>query len=964
MMKNKSKYSLKYRIIRLMILFIYIGCMAVLIFEAATPGKQSAAQSNEVGKNIGGLINDVGGDQAKEIYPTSCKITNSGGVKYIGDYIELVVETYPAEANRKSYTYSSSNEEVANVNENGRVKFIGSGEVTIRATNTFNKDIFDSIEFEVRDILCESLDSYIEGLNLIDNSYYELEYRNKSGYSVNYKIINKISPSNTTDKNITYEISNPEILSMVDDNIIPLDITDELVNIKIKCNEIEKTLYFKVVDNYEEPDLELISINASNITKYDDQLSKFRPSISYSPSYTIYKDYKMVSSDESIIEVTSDNYLKPTGNIGFSNITIISLRNEEITKTIKVTINKRPEISSINVNYNQNMYVGASQTLTVSKTPYNSIIKSTTYSTENTDLISITSNRIKALAVGEATINICVKDSYNNEFVKEITINIIEKPITTVDDFDINYIHGEVPIIYALEEINLRNYFKISKCYNEGNEVSASLTSYKFEFDSYSIDDDKILVDESGLITGRLIYINEDLTEIEKEIAVFLIYNFEIESDNLDNKIIVNDSINYSISNNLQEYDIKFSDEENISYQIKENNIKVIGIKSGDLNMIITPVYPDLDLSSYSKSIHIEIIDLLNDTFDLKMFDSSNNEIEDLVITINKNDTISYDYLINNDANLHNIRVKDYDSNIIRIRNNIITGLRVGETDLTILEEYSGIKYEYKIHVRNVIKLNEDKPVIVTGNYSFNDNTISVINGETLKIRFNFTSDSTFTKTTYSSSDTNFVEIGSDGVITPKKSGKAKISLRVYDGIEELSLTLNVNVQRKNLTDNINNFYYYIRKGIGHFGAFLVLGIFSTLFYLLFLRRKLYILGIAINFLFGFLFAGLTELIQKFVPGRSGLFSDVIIDYSGFLTSAIFITVLLTIIFVIKMVLKRKNEIGINNENIKLTEDDLALEDYKDYSPTVDEINNNSGEEIIDDSNNDLEPNENKEEAN
>ena len=38
MMKNKSKYSLKYRIIRLMILFIYIGCMAVLIFEAATPG--------------------------------------------------------------------------------------------------------------------------------------------------------------------------------------------------------------------------------------------------------------------------------------------------------------------------------------------------------------------------------------------------------------------------------------------------------------------------------------------------------------------------------------------------------------------------------------------------------------------------------------------------------------------------------------------------------------------------------------------------------------------------------------------------------------------------------------------------------------------------------------------------------------------------------------------------------------
>ena len=84
-----------------------------------------------------------------------------------------------------------------------------------------------------------------------------------------------------------------------------------------------------------------------------------------------------------------------------------------------------------------------------------------------------------------------------------------------------------------------------------------------------------------------------------------------------------------------------------------------------------------------------------------------------------------------------------------------------------------------------------------------------------------------------------------------------------------------------------------MRKAIGHFGAFLVLGIFSTFTYMLYIKRKKWDNVIIINMVQGFILAALTEYIQTFVPGRSGLLSDVLIDYLGFLISFIILTILI-----------------------------------------------------------------------
>ena len=85
---------------------------------------------------------------------------------------------------------------------------------------------------------------------------------------------------------------------------------------------------------------------------------------------------------------------------------------------------------------------------------------------------------------------------------------------------------------------------------------------------------------------------------------------------------------------------------------------------------------------------------------------------------------------------------------------------------------------------------------------------------------------------------------------------------------------------------NIDTFTHVIRKLIGHFGLFVISGLTtSTSIYLWFKPQKwnkLYRFCY-VSLLFGFFLASLTEFIQTFIPNRSGEFTDVLIDFSGFL---------------------------------------------------------------------------------
>ena len=101
---------------------------------------------------------------------------------------------------------------------------------------------------------------------------------------------------------------------------------------------------------------------------------------------------------------------------------------------------------------------------------------------------------------------------------------------------------------------------------------------------------------------------------------------------------------------------------------------------------------------------------------------------------------------------------------------------------------------------------------------------------------------------------------------------------------------------------NHDSFATFIRKAFGHFGLFVISGLLSSLAFYFALnpfKWSKYWLLIVIALAFGLAMGITTELIQLNVPGRSGEFKDVLIDFSGYLFG-------FSIIFLILFLIIRK----------------------------------------------------------
>ena len=240
----------------------------------------------------------------------------------------------------------------------------------------------------------------------------------------------------------------------------------------------------------------------------------------------------------------------------------------------------------------------------------------------------------------------------------------------------------------------------------------------------------------------------------------------------------------------------------------------------------------------------------------------------------------------------------------------VITLHEVGkDCVITVKETYSGLTISFKLNVLNYYLFAEN---FVETNMSYNEknNTYVLRNGTSGKITPILMENSTFTDITFFSSDETIIVVGNDGVLTPKKTGKATITMVCDDGISgKQEVSIKVEVEAKPFIENITEFYYTVRKSIGHYAAFLVLGICSTFVALLYFKPKYWAISLPLNLGLGFGVGALTEYIQTFVPGRYGCMDDVWIDFSGFVTSAVIISLIFIIVVVIKIAVnKRKNK--------------------------------------------------------
>ena len=99
--------------------------------------------------------------------------------------------------------------------------------------------------------------------------------------------------------------------------------------------------------------------------------------------------------------------------------------------------------------------------------------------------------------------------------------------------------------------------------------------------------------------------------------------------------------------------------------------------------------------------------------------------------------------------------------------------------------------------------------------------------------------------------------------------------------------------------ENHDSFALFIRKAFGHFGLFVISGLFTSLaVFLLFnmTSSSQHYINAVIGLSLGLLLAIITETIQLFVEGRSGEITDILIDFSGYLLGALIVGLVLFIV--------------------------------------------------------------------
>ena len=107
---------------------------------------------------------------------------------------------------------------------------------------------------------------------------------------------------------------------------------------------------------------------------------------------------------------------------------------------------------------------------------------------------------------------------------------------------------------------------------------------------------------------------------------------------------------------------------------------------------------------------------------------------------------------------------------------------------------------------------------------------------------------------------------------------------------------------------DITKFRYVIRKLVGHFGAFVFLGLFASLTYFCFIKRNK-LLALLITIGAGIIVAAGSELLQFIPDGRYPAFKDVLIDMAGYMCATLVFSLVFYLPYYIKRIInKRKVE--------------------------------------------------------
>lgn len=403
----------------------------------------------------------------------------------VGEKQLLSITALPSDATNQTLTFQSSDESVATINGMGRISTIseGSTNITVKCGDIENGFSLNVISDEV-------------AVTDIEIGYYDSEMK----IGKTQTLLTTVLPTSATNQTVTYSSSDTSIATILSTGEIKA-IAKGAVTITASAGSIVKNIKITVKEEAK------VKAEQIDLGDYQDTMvigEKQLLSVIVLPTDTTDQALSYKSGNE---EVATVNELGRITAIAAGE-TKITISCGGIFNSFSLTIKKTNDIEVTDIeigNYEEEMTVDKTQTISATVKPSNATDATITYSSNNTEIATVlSSGEVKAIAKGNVIITVKA-----GEITKEIPIAV--KVATTKIELNNNYVVLKPKEEFTLKASALPSDAVQSITYEVVDKDIAIITS-NGTLQAKSIGTTSVIVSNGDLSVAVTVIVNESGT--------------------------------------------------------------------------------------------------------------------------------------------------------------------------------------------------------------------------------------------------------------------------------------------------------------------------------------------------------------------------------------------------------------------------------------------------------------------
>ena len=347
----------------------------------------------------------------------------------VGETSSLTYNISPSNADIKSTVWSSSNTGVVSVDKDGKVRAVGIGmaNVVIKVVGQDNSEAFDSIVVNVI-----SQYTSVDSVTLVDvnNNTLSNSINLNIGEEVTIKFL--LNPSNATLKEANWTNSDSSKVSMKDSVgyalVKGLEVGSSDIEIAVKDydgNVKTDSVNVNVINSNQPVLVSSIALSPTSVTLNPNGTYKFN--VTVSPNNATNKGVTWSSSNTNVVSVDQNGNIKALKE-GTAKIRVTAQdgSGKYVEASVTVESSKPTNVLVTGVSLNAStvkMYVGQSYQLIHTIKPSNATNKGVTWSSSNTNVVSVSNGKIVGKSSGKARITVTTNDGRYSAYTDVTVIN-------------------------------------------------------------------------------------------------------------------------------------------------------------------------------------------------------------------------------------------------------------------------------------------------------------------------------------------------------------------------------------------------------------------------------------------------------------------------------------------------------------------------------------------------------------